>query len=68
MSTVSESLRKAIADSGLSQRKIASDTGVCRISLVKWLNGTQLTLTTDAVDKLAEYFALELRPKTKGSK
>jgi transcriptional regulator with XRE-family HTH domain len=63
MSTVSDRLRQAITDSGLSQRQIARESDICRISLLRWLAGKQ-SLTTDAVDKLATYFGLVLVPES----
>ncbi len=68
MKTVSETLRKVIEDSGLTRCQIARESGVCRISMLRWLNGTQKTITTDMIDALAEYFQMELKPKSKGSK
>ena len=65
MDTISEQLKKAIAESGLSQRQLGIESGVCRVSILRWLNGKQ-TLTLDAVDKLCAYFGLALAPvKTK---
>lgn len=51
-------LRKAIADSGLSMKALERETGVTRQSLMKFVAGTSLRL--DIADRLAAYFGLEL--------
>ncbi len=71
MSKVSDQLRKAIADSGKSGYLIAKESGIGetgRISMLRWLNRTQKTITSDLIDVLADYLGLELRHKTQGDK
>jgi plasmid maintenance system antidote protein VapI len=66
MLSVSESLRKAIAESGLSFQALERETGVLRQSLMKFARGEQ-SLRLDMADRLAAYFGLELiRRKGKG--
>jgi len=62
--TITETLRKAIAESGASFVALERQTGVLRQSLMKFASGERL-LRGDAYDKLAAYFGLELRPKLK---
>jgi len=52
-------LRRAIADSGLSFRALEQETGVLRQSLMKFARGEQ-SLRLDQADKLAGYFGLQL--------
>jgi hypothetical protein len=59
---LTDALRRAIADSGLSFKRLERETGVVRQSLMKFARGEQY-LRGDAYDKLAVYFGLELRPK-----
>jgi hypothetical protein len=62
--TITERLRKAIAESGTSFLALERETGVLRQSLMKFVSGERL-LRGDAYDKLAAYFELELQPKQK---
>ena len=57
--TITEALRRVMAESGLSHNAIAAKTGVQRMSIVRFLNGTQ-SLRLDAADKLAAFFGLEV--------
>lgn len=62
--TMSETLRKSVMtafENGESFRAIERDTGVLRQSLMKFVRG-ESSLRLDIADKLAEYFALELKP------
>ena len=54
---MTEALRRVMAESGLSHNAIAAKTGVQRMSIVRFLNGTQ-SLRLDAADKLAAFFGL----------
>lgn len=63
--TITETLRRAIADSGASFRALEQATGVLRQSLMLFARGKRF-LRGDAYDRLAEYFGLELRAKAKG--
>ena len=57
--TMTDTLRQAIADSGLAFIEIERQTGVLRQTLMKFARNEQ-SLRLDMADKLAEFFALEL--------
>lgn len=57
--TITDRLRVAIAESGLSFKELQRRTGVVRQSLMKFARGEQ-SLRLDHADKLAEFFGLEL--------
>lgn len=63
--TISDALRKAIAESGEAFIALERATGVQRASIMRFVRGTQ-SLRLDGADRLAAYFGLELRPKRKG--
>jgi plasmid maintenance system antidote protein VapI len=63
--SMTEALRRAIAESGMAHIALARATGVQRASIMRFMHGTQ-SLRLDVADKLAAYFELELRPKRKG--
>jgi plasmid maintenance system antidote protein VapI len=63
--SISEVLKKAIAQSGIAHIAIERATGVKRASIMRFLRGEQ-SLRLDLADKLAAYFALELKGKGKG--
>jgi plasmid maintenance system antidote protein VapI len=58
-------LRRAIMESGLSFKQLERETGVLRQSLMKFVRGQQ-SLRLDMADRLATYFGLELRQKKRG--
>lgn len=62
MPNISETLRKAILDTGLPLLQVAKATGVERASLSRFVRGER-TLRLDMADRLAAHFKLELRPK-----
>ena len=67
--TLTDVLRRAIADSDRSFRALEKETGVLRQCLMKFVRGEQ-SLRLDQADKLAAYFGLSLqpdRPDRKGS-
>jgi hypothetical protein len=64
--TMTELLRKAIADSG-SIRAVFTATGVTRQSMMKFVRGEQ-SLRLDIADRLAEHFGIEVRPARKAKK
>jgi plasmid maintenance system antidote protein VapI len=66
MPSMSETLRKAILDTGLPLLQVAKATGVERASLSRFVRGER-TLRLDMADRLATYFGLELRP-TRGKR
>ena len=59
-STVSDVLRKAIAESGLTLYRIAKDTGVVKSSLLRFMAG-ETSLRLDRADVLAEHLAIRHR-------
>jgi len=61
MSTLSETLRAAIQNSGKSYYKLSLETGLNRQVLARFAQ-EQTTLHLGAADVLAEHFGLELRP------
>lgn len=56
--TVTEILRRTIAESGISKRRLSIETGVDRMSITFFLKGKPLHSSN--VDRLAEYFGLTL--------
>jgi plasmid maintenance system antidote protein VapI len=61
---LTEQLRKAIEGCGVSRYRIAKETGVRAETLCRFVNG-QRGLTMEALDTLAQYLGLELRPVRK---
>ena len=57
--TMTEAIRKAIAESDLSFKSLERETGVLRQSLMKFAAGEQ-TLRLDAADKMAEFFGIKI--------
>ena len=62
--TITETLRKAIADSGKSFKQLERESGVVRQSLMKFAR-RERQCTGDTLDKLAVYFELQLAPAKK---
>ncbi|HUY35381.1 MAG TPA: helix-turn-helix transcriptional regulator [Pirellulales bacterium] len=56
---MTDPLRQAIVDSGMPLLTLATETGVARASLIRFVRG-QTSLRLDIADKLAVYFNLEL--------
>lgn len=63
--TVSEALRQAILDSGLSAYRMATESGVNVAAVLRFRSGER-SLKLESVDRLAEVLGLELQPKRKG--
>ena len=65
---LSDSVRQAINESGESRYAIAKATGIDESALAKFYNG-QRGITTDTLDRLAEYLGLRIvmgrKPKQK---
>jgi plasmid maintenance system antidote protein VapI len=57
--TISDVLRRAIVDSGVSHNALAQATGVTRASIIRFVRGDQ-SLRLDKADLLAAYFDLSL--------
>jgi len=60
MATMTDALKRAIAECGLPMLTLEQRTGVKRQSIVRFMAGTQ-SLRLDMADKLAAYFGLELK-------
>jgi plasmid maintenance system antidote protein VapI len=58
---MTETLKRAIVESGLAHIALEQATGVKRASIMRFLRG-ETSLRLDVADKLAAYFGLELRP------
>jgi plasmid maintenance system antidote protein VapI len=58
--TITDTIRRAIRDSGLTLYAIGRDTGVKRQSLERFVAGKQ-SLRLDMADKLAAYLGIECR-------
>ena len=58
-STLSDVLRNAIVESGVSYKSLSRDTGVARASIQRFVDGRQ-SIRLDMADRLAEYFKLSL--------
>lgn len=56
---MSDVLRAAIRDSGLSAYRISVDSGLVVSSIIRFING-ETSLRLDKADVLAEYLGLEL--------
>ena len=64
MATLTETLRKAISDSGVTFYRIANDTGLDFMVVTRFYRGER-DLRLETAQKLCDYFGLELRPKEK---
>ena len=68
--SITDSLKAAIEESGLSFLALQKQTGVTRQSLMSFVKGER-TMQLNMADKLAEFFKLELQTvatKTKKTK
>jgi len=63
-SMLTDVLRAAIEESGLTQYRIAKDTGIVPTSLMRFLRG-ETSLRLDKADALAVYLGLELVKRRK---
>ncbi len=64
MTTITQSLRDAITDSGVTVYRVAKDSGIHFTAVSRFYKGER-SLMIDSADKLAAYFGLELRPREK---
>ncbi len=66
---MTDQVRQAIDDSGLTRYRIAQDTGIDESTLAKFYNGHR-GLSMDALDRLGEYLGLRIvmdrKPNAKG--
>ena len=60
--TVSETLRQAILDSGLSAYRLSADSGVNVAAVLRFRSGER-SLKLESVDRLAEVLGLQLKRK-----
>ena len=60
--TTSETLRKAVLDSGRSLGEVARNTGIDLGNLSRFVRGERW-LSVENLDRLIEYLGLELRPR-----
>ena len=60
MNTLSDTLRKALTNSGYSIRRLHIITGINRETITRFLRGENMTMHN--ADKLAELMGLELTP------
>lgn len=60
MKNMSDILRKAIVKSGLSDLNLATQAGVNRQSIARFVSG-QTTITLEQAERLAAFLGLELR-------
>jgi plasmid maintenance system antidote protein VapI len=58
--SMTETLRRAIVESGISYKALARDTGVARASIQRFVDGRQ-SIRLDIADRLAACYGLELR-------
>lgn len=63
-SPISDVLRNAISESGMSFAALERETGVLRQTLMPFTRG-EAGINIAAADKLAAYFGLVLQPATK---
>ena len=54
--SLSDHLRKAATESGLSVYRLAKDTGMDQSTLNKFINGERKNLRLDVADRLYRYF------------
>ncbi len=57
--TLTEQVRRAIAESGMTRYRIAQETGIAESTLCKFMAG-QRGFTLASLDKLADYLGLEI--------
>ena len=67
MMKVTERLKKAVRDSGLSDRNLGIQADVNRLSIGRFMRG-ETGLSLEQLDKLAAFLGLELRPAGKAKK
>lgn len=58
-----DTLKQAITDSGLSHLRLSILADVNRISVMRFMRG-DTSLSLEQAERLADFFGLELQPKT----
>jgi DNA-binding Xre family transcriptional regulator len=66
--TISKQLKEAIQKSDQTFYRIAKDAGVNWSALQRFITGERPNIRIDTVDRLCEYFGLELQPKQAADK
>ena len=64
---LSDQVRQALDDSGLTRYRIAKETGIDQSALAKFYNGHR-GLSTDVLDRLGEYLGLRIEMDRKPNK
>ena len=64
---MTDQIRQAIDDSGLTRYRIAQDTGIDESTLAKFYHGTR-GLSLDNLDRLCEYLGLRIMMERKPAK
>ncbi|MCA9178015.1 MAG: helix-turn-helix transcriptional regulator [Planctomycetales bacterium] len=64
---ITDQIRQAIDDSGLTRYRIAQDTGIDESTLAKFCHGTR-GLSLDNLDPLCEYLGLRIVAERKPTK
>lgn len=59
---IQDTLKRAIEESGLSQRGLSNVAGVNRLSIMRFMRG-ETSLSLEQADRLAEFFGLVLVPE-----
>jgi len=67
MNMIKQSLLDEIKKRGISARRLSMETGIDRLSLTRFINGSH-SIRLEKAGILLEYFGLEIRPKRKRSK
>jgi plasmid maintenance system antidote protein VapI len=57
--TMTEVLRRTIAESGIAYKALSRETGVARASIQRFVDGRQ-SIRLDMADRLADYYGLAL--------
>lgn len=67
--SMTDVLRRTIAESGLSYKSLSRETGVARASIQRFVDGRQ-SIRLDMADRLAAYFGLLVvsKPRPKKTK
>lgn len=63
--SISDQLREAIERSPETYYRIAKDAGIGWATLTRFVSGERPDIRIQTVDRLCDYFGLELRPKRK---
>ena len=61
---ITSQLRSILAESGITHYRIREDTGIATPALDRFVSGERIYLRSDTMDKLCDYFDLELRKKS----